>query len=87
MNVVSCARYGVCNLFFSSVQINVSSKKVVFFLNITCTTIFMFFKDFLKLSLGIKINKLFEKGKKKTPLEVDTYCFELLACPMVINFF
>ena len=47
----------------------------------------MFFKDFLKLSLGIKINKLFEKGKKKTHLEVDTYCFELLACPMVINFF
>ena len=47
----------------------------------------MFFKDFLKLSLGIKINKLFEKGKKKTHLEVDAYCFELLACPMVINFF
>ena len=38
------------------------TEEVVFFLSITCKTIFMLsLKTFLKLSLGIKI-ELFEKG-------------------------
>ena len=45
-------------------KVNVFTGEVVFRLNIACKTIFiLYFKDFLKLSLGINV-KTFERVKK-----------------------
>ena len=66
-----------------SLQINIFTEEVVFRLNITCKTIFILslktFKNFLSVSI-----KTFEKGKKNSGVEVDAYCFEVLARAMII---
>ena len=68
---------------FSSAQINVFTQEVV---DITWKSRFcLIFKDFLELSLGIKI-KSFDKGKNNSRVEVDAYCFELLARVIIIKF-
>ena len=66
-----------------SVQINTFTEEAVFRLNITCKTIFILslktFKKFLSVSI-----KTFEKGKKNSRVEVDAYCFEVLARSTII---
>ena len=90
MCVVICLSDGVCNSFFavfSSVEIDIFTKEVVFCLTITCKTIYLIFKDFLKLSLGA--NKDFWGGKiakRDSRVEVNAYCFEALGRAMIIKF-
>ena len=62
-------------LSLQSLQINISTGKVLFCLNITCQNIFiLFLKDLLKLYLGIN-TKAFQK---------DECCFEFLVHAMII---
>lgn len=65
MCVVICLSDGVCNSFFavfSSVEIDIFTKEVVFCLTITCKTIYLIFKDFFFKTLSVPI-KTSEEGK------------------------
>ena len=82
-SVALFACYGACNSFFakssvlvgSYMKVNVFTGEVVFRLNITCKTIFiLYFKDFLKLSLGINV-KTFERVKKIKSVRVIIWIF------------
>ena len=68
------------------VQINISTEEVVFRLNITCNTIFNLpSKFFTTLSRTVSILRLL-KRVKNSRVQVDLYCFELLARATTINF-
>ena len=68
---------------FRSVEINIFTEEVVSRLHITCKTIFILSLNTLENFLSVSI-KTFEKGKKNSRVEVDAYCFEVLARAMII---
>ena len=75
--MLSPARAIACAI--DSLQINIFTEEVVFRLNVTCKTIFILSLQTFKTSLSVSI-KIFKKRKKKNSrVEVDAYCFEVLA--------
>ena len=76
MNVVS-ARAIACAS--DSLQINIFTEEVVFRLNITCKTIFILSLQTFKTSLSLSIKIFLKEEKKNSRVEVDAYCFEVLA--------
>ena len=61
-----------------SLQIN-NAEEVVFRLNITCKTIFILSLQTFKTSLSLSIKIFLKEEKKNSRVEVDAYCFEVLA--------
>ena len=62
-----------------SLQINIFTEEVVFRLNITCKTIFILSLQTFETSLSVPIKIFLKRGKKNSRVEVDAYCFEVLA--------